>query len=333
MTDTEGRVLSQALHDLVEHPVVAPDLADRVIQRHHRRVQMAALASAVVVVAGVASGVGLASHGRDRGTLVPAVTPSPSAHSDEVATLPPGAVVPSGCDTVRSSLPRATPNAAHEVPAPTDKPISELQAICVAEKGSLDGDLKHPAWAWLTTRAQIRNYGWDGCACNNPDRTVWVVAVAGPAQLEGGPGTPSRRVVGFSVVLDAATGQGTDGTVGALLLRGGRTVRLSGPAASPSPHVAPKDIYTMLAANGIACHPPTPTRPDAYRIDFTLVRCGTWTLAYWNPGGEQDALRQMNGADKVGPATLSGTGWQISGDANLLGQMQKIIGGVLSMPG
>ena len=57
---------------------------------------------------------------------------------------------------------------------------------------------------------------------------MWVVAVAGPGRTDGSPGTPSREVLGYSLILDAASGLGTDAAIGELMLRGGRTARLAG---------------------------------------------------------------------------------------------------------
>jgi hypothetical protein len=79
MTDPQGRALAQALRELVEHPVVTPGLAERVIDRHRRRRLVgivAAATSLVLVVTGVSVGwVAL----RSTGTPTPSPAASPSA--------------------------------------------------------------------------------------------------------------------------------------------------------------------------------------------------------------------------------------------------------------
>jgi hypothetical protein len=140
--------------------------------------------------------------------------------------LPSGAVTPNGCDAVRS-FPLLPRNAPHLAPSADDRIMTEHEAICVAERFAADGLFTHPAWAWLTTRATIARFGWDGCLCNNRARQVWVVAVAGETRTEGNAVQPPGTVLGYSLILDGVTGQFTDEDFGDLQLRGGRVVKLT----------------------------------------------------------------------------------------------------------
>lgn len=87
---------------------------------------------------------------------------------------------------------------------PRSRVVASLQVV-VPEATSANSA------AVLTTRDEFeQRTGIASTAAANPDRKVWVATVYAPTLTEGSPAVPPKRVLSYSAVIDAESGQVTD---------------------------------------------------------------------------------------------------------------------------
>jgi hypothetical protein len=86
----------------------------------------------------------------------------------------------------------------------------------------------------------------------NEARPVWVVTVRAPVRTDGGPGTKSKLTHAYSVIIDAATGKGTDDCIGCRWIDG------PGPASSGG-YISQSRILSIAMTSAAGAGDPSPT--------------------------------------------------------------------------